>query len=399
MSTTTDYDVVIIGGGIHGAGIAQVFAVNRLRVLLLEHYTVASQTSSRSSKLIHGGLRYLESFQLRLVKECLREREILLRIAPELVHLVPFYIPVYDFSTRGSLTIGAGLTLYALLGGLGRHFRFRRYRRTDWTAPDGLRREGLRAVYRYFDAQTDDRQLTRAVLHSAVTHGADVEEHAEFLHAGVAGKSWRLYYRQAGREQSCRARLLVNATGPWVRQTALKIAPEAARPAAAVLPQVSLVQGAHIEVDRVTEQGIYYIESPRDRRAVFVMPWGARTLIGTTETELQAPVADPVPLAAEIDYLLHCYNHYFEPLTQTEIVNSFAGIRVLPKEKSSAFHRSRDTRLIADTHHGPGVVHVCGGKLTAYRHTAARVYRLAAPLLGAGAGSVDTSRLRLQPVE
>ncbi len=399
MTSGSDYDVVVIGGGIHGAGVTQVFAVNRFRVLLLERYTIASQTSSRSSKLIHGGLRYLETLQLRLVRECLREREILLRIAPELVRLVPFYIPVYDFSTRGRLTISTGLALYALLGGLGRHFRFQRCRRADWSTLDGLRTEGLRAVYRYYDAQTDDLRLTRAVLHSAVSHGAGFEEHAEFLHASVAGDKWRFRYRRAGQERECQARLLVNATGPWVRYTAQKITAGGAATGHPELPRLSLVQGTHIEVPRTTTKGIYYLESPQDRRAVFVMPWGARTLVGTTETELSAPLADPAPQATEIDYLLRCYNHYFEPVEPDAVVRSFAGIRVLPQEQGSAFRRSRDTRLIAALRQAPGVVHVCGGKLTAYRHTAVRVYRLCAPLLGADKDFVDTAQLPLQPAD
>ncbi len=200
------YDVIIIGGGIQGAGIAQVFAVNNYRVLLLEQYEVASQTSSRSSKLIHGGLRYLESFQFSLVRECLKEREILLRIAPDLVRLVPFHIPVYDHSTRSAAKIRAGLSLYALLGGLGQTVRFRSVARDSWDQLDGLQTRGLEKVFSYFDAQTDDRALTRAVCDSAVRHSAELQEHAAFLHGEVTAKGVSVVYSKDGHEKKSRCR-------------------------------------------------------------------------------------------------------------------------------------------------------------------------------------------------
>ncbi|MEZ6021532.1 MAG: FAD-dependent oxidoreductase [Planctomycetota bacterium] len=175
------WDVVVIGAGIQGVGAAQAMAAAGHSVRLLEREYPAAGTSSRSSKLIHGGLRYLETWQWSLVRSSLRERAILLRIAPHLVRLVPFHIPVYRGMRRGPLTIRAGLSLYALLGGLAKDARFSKLARADWSALDGLRTDGLKAVYRYFDGQTDDAALCRAVLASACELQAEFSLGAEVI--------------------------------------------------------------------------------------------------------------------------------------------------------------------------------------------------------------------------
>jgi len=162
-----DTDVLVIGAGVQGVGVAQAAAAAGYRVVQLERAQVAAGTSSRSSKLIHGGLRYLETFQLRLVRESLRERAILLRIAPHLVELVPFFVPVYHDTTRAAWKVRSGLSLYALLGGLGAEARFQTVPQAAWETLDGLRTDGLRAVFRYMDGQTDDVALCRAVAASA----------------------------------------------------------------------------------------------------------------------------------------------------------------------------------------------------------------------------------------
>src|SRR6185436_2703518 len=170
-----NYDLLIIGAGIHVVGVAQAAAAAGYSVLVLEKTALAAGTSSKSSKLIHGGLRYLETGQLRLVRESLREREILLRVAPELVHLVPFYIPVYRRTRRRPWQITVGLSLYAALGGFTSANRFARLARDEWAALDGLETRALQAVFRYHDAQTDDAALTRAVMRSAQSLGAELK--------------------------------------------------------------------------------------------------------------------------------------------------------------------------------------------------------------------------------
>jgi glycerol-3-phosphate dehydrogenase len=293
--TADEYDVVVIGGGIHGAGVAQAAAAAGHSVLLLERQGIASGTSSRSSKLIHGGLRYLESAQFGLVRESLREREILLRIAPGLVERVPFYIPVYATTRRPPWMIRSGLTLYALLGGLARGTGFESVPRARWDGLDGLDIRGLRTVFRYEDAHTDDAALTQAVMRSAQALGATLHCPADFLAAKRTGAGYRVRYLMGGNEHDCRARTLVNAAGPWVNGVLERIAP---RPSS--LP-VDLVQGAHIILEGATRHGVYYVEAPRDGRAVFVMPWKTHTLVGTTETPYEG---DPAAVHAQPEEIL-----------------------------------------------------------------------------------------------
>ncbi|MHB8535731.1 MAG: glycerol-3-phosphate dehydrogenase/oxidase [Sulfuricaulis sp.] len=388
--TVDDYDVVVIGGGIHGAGVAQAAAAAGHSVLLLEQQGIASGTSSRSSKLIHGGLRYLESAQFGLVRESLREREILLRIAPGLVERVPFYIPVYATTRRPPWMIRSGLSLYALLGGMVRGTGFESVPRARWDGLDELDTRGLRAVFRYEDAHTDDAALTQAVMRSAQALGTTLHCPADFLAAKRTGDGYRVQYLMGGNEHGCRARALVNAAGPWVNGVLDRVAP---RPSS--LP-VDLVQGAHIILDGATRHGVYYVEAPRDGRAVFVMPWKTHTLVGTTETPYKGDPAAVRAQAEEILYLQETLQHYF-PRRHETLLDSFAGVRVLLHAAGPVFHRSRETVLHPDDPGQVRLLTVYGGKLTAYRATAAKVMRLLRKSLPARAAVADTAQTRLTP--
>lgn len=373
------YDALVIGAGIHGAGVARALADRGHAVLVVEQHGVASGTSSRSSKLIHGGLRYLESGQFALVRECLRERAWLLRHFPDLVRLVPFHIPIYRHTRRRPAQIAVGLSLYALLTGFDRAARFRRIPRHQWGCLDGLDTHALDAVYQYWDAQTDDAALTRAVLAAAQARGADLWLPAELQRAEREGDVWRVQLRVAGGESVCRARVVVNAAGPWVNRVLERLSP---RPTALA---VDLVQGTHIVVRGEIRGGIYYVEAPQDGRAVFVMPWQGRTLIGTTENLYSGDPAAVRPLDQEKTYLLEVAARYFPRLAglgANDILASFAGLRVLPHSGGSAFSRPRDTLLHVDHPGRPHVVTIYGGKLTAQRATAERVARLLAGTLG-----------------
>jgi glycerol-3-phosphate dehydrogenase len=388
---TERYDVVVIGGGIHGVGVAQAAASDGYSVLVLEQTALAAGTSGRSSKLIHGGLRYLEGLHLTLVRESLRERALLLTLAPELVHLQSFHIPVYPETTRRPRLIRAGLTLYALLGGLHPANRFRALRRREWPDLDGLKTEGLQAVYRYYDARTDDAALTRAVMQSAVDLGAGLYIPAEFTAAEIAAGGCVVHYRVKGRAESCTAGVLVNAAGPWVNAVAQRIRPAPTRIA------VDLVQGTHLVLEGRLLQGAYYLEAPADRRAVFLLPWKDRMLLGTTETPYSGSPAAAIPLPAEETYLLETVRHYFphRPLT---VLDRYAGLRVLPASPRTMFTRSRETRLEMDNPRRPRVVSIYGGKLTGYRATAQRVMHLLQRTLPARTPVADTARLELKPV-
>lgn len=385
-----DYDVAVIGAGIHGAGVAQAAAAAGYRVLVLEQYSLpALGTSSRSSKLIHGGLRYLESGQFRLVWECLQERARLLKNAPHLVRLAPFLIPVYRETQRRPWKIAVGLSIYSLFSRLP----FSWVSRHRWKDLDGLRREGLQTVFSYYDAVTDDARLTRAVLASAVSLGAELRLSACFVGATLNAGGADLRFRTAEGHHRITSRVIVNTAGPWVNAVLSKITPSQS------LYPMELVQGTHIQLPgRVS--GIYYVEAPQDRRAVFVIPWRDTILVGTTETPYEGDPADVHPLAAEIDYLLGVYNYYFTcQRSRQKIQDAFAGLRVLPAGEEGAFFRSRETVLKENCVSRPRLVTLYGGKLTAYRATATKVMKKIARSLPPRQPMADTRNLPLPLVD
>jgi glycerol-3-phosphate dehydrogenase len=358
------YDVVVAGGGIHGAGVAQAAAAAGHSVMVLEQSALAAGSSSRSSKLIHGGLRYLESGQLRLVRESLHERALLLRLAPGLVRLQKFYIPIYDHSRRKSWQLRIGLSLYALLAGLDSAAHFGTVPRAEWASLDGLELEGLRQVYWYHDAQTDDALLTAAVMRSAQGLGAELALPARCTGATLGIDGAQVRYLQDGIEHQCSARVLVNAAGPWADALARSITP------AIEVPALELVQGTHLLLDGPPQRGVYYVESPRDGRAIFVMPFRGQLMVGTTEVRFHGDPATVAPGPHEVHYLLGVLRHYFprfRDAAASQLRGEFAGLRVLPAGGGHAFHRSRETLLVPDHPARPRVLSIYGGKLTTWR--------------------------------
>lgn len=390
MTAAPSYDVVIVGGGIHGVGVAQAAVAAGYSALVLERTALAAGTSSRSSKLIHGGLRYLESAQFSLVRESLREREILLRNAPHLVRRVPFYLPIYAHTRRRPWIVRAGLSLYSVLGGLSPPMRFTALKRTQWDSLDGLATLGLSAVFRYYDAQTDDALLTRAVMRSAQQLGAELRCPANFISALRSPDGFKVHYLEGEKEIVCHAKTLVNAAGPWANTALERVIPRTP------LLSVDLVQGAHIILAGEILRGLYYVEAPRDGRAVFVMPWQGNTLVGTTEKTFDGDPAFARAHPDEIAYLLETFQCYF-PQRDTALLNSFAGVRVLPAGIGASFQRSRETVLHPDAVRRPRLITIYGGKLTGYRATSARVMTLLKPALPARVPRADTASLRLTP--
>lgn len=365
--TAPDYELAIIGGGIHGVGIAEAAAARGWRCALFERTALAAGTSSRSSQLIHGGLRYLETGQFRLVRECLRERAHLLRTWPELVRLIPFHLPVYRHTRRRPWQLAAGLSAYAVLAGFSAGAGFSRLERNDWAGLDGLDTRQLQAVFRYCDGQTDDAALTRAVAAVAVAQGAEIHCPAELIHGAWRAGCWQLEFTGAAAPTSCTAGALINAAGPWVDAVLRRL-----HPAPASLP-IDLVQGSHLLLQDDAPAAAYYLEAP-DARGVFVLPQRGHTLVGTTETPFHGDdPATAAPTAGEIDYLLGVYSRYF-PQRPARLQSAYAGVRVLPRASGSAFTRSRETRLLlADA--PLRLLSIYGGKLTAYRATALCVLR------------------------
>jgi glycerol-3-phosphate dehydrogenase len=387
-SGTHHCDIFVIGGGIHGVGVAQAAAAAGYSTILIEQTALGAGTSSRSSKLIHGGLRYLEQFQWRLVSESIHERELLIRLAPGLVHRHPFHIPVYPETSRRPWVLRSGLSLYALLGGLREGTRFSSLPQSKWTQLDGLTTHQLQAVFCYYDAKTDDRLLTAAVMQSAQQLGAQLFCPAQFLQANIDTNGCTVQFSCGNELHTCQALTVVNAAGPWANQVL-----DRCRPAPAPFP-VDLVQGTHIEIAGQITMGSYYLEAPHDRRAVFVMPWYDRTLVGTTENVFEGDPGQVRPLGKEIGYLQEVYQHYF-PGRPLQLLDAWAGLRVLPQSGNKAFARSRETQLPVDQNNRPRIVSIFGGKLTGYRITAQKVLTRLAPTLPRRTIQATTHTLKL----
>ena len=388
MNSSSTYDVIVIGAGIQGAGVAQAAAANGWSTLVIEkHQKPACETSSKSSKLIHGGLRYLETAQVKLVYECLREQKFLLKAAPDIVEKKAFYIPVYQHSKRPRWKIAAGLFIYSMLKGdfLVRDLELSA--QLDAQQFKYLNRDQLVGICKYYDAQTNDRILTERVCESAKRHGADFEFGQTVKAIKYHNNQYSVYLNN---QSEVHAKSIVNAGGPWVNYIADLIEP--------VVPGIGVewVQGVHIVVDRPAFGCCFYLESPQDHRAVFVLPWQGKTMVGTTERYYTGRPDKQVPHPDDVTYLLNVFNRYFPALmaTQNDVLETFSGLRVLPKDMSSANERSRETSLLCSPGL-PGYVGVYGGKLTAYRANAEKVINLIYPVLPQRISLVDTSTIPL----
>lgn len=390
--SASQYDIVVIGGGIQGAGVAQAAAAAGHSVLLIERGAWGAGTSSKSSKLIHGGLRYLQSGALSLVRESLRERATLLRIAPHLVHSAEFHIPVYRESRYRSWQLYLGLTLYWALAGFGGGSTFATLPIPLGTDFPGLRRSGLQALFRYCDARTDDRRLTEAVVASAAGLGATLACPATMQRADRVNAGWELEITKGGERLLVDAGILINCAGPWVDSVAATVHPAPPRPA------FDLVQGAHLVLSSPIADRCYYLESPGDGRAVFFLPWQGKSLLGTTETLFHGNPDEAQATPAEEAYLLAVLRHYF-PAAAPVVTERMAGLRVLPQGATTVFKRSREVVLITDSPRRPRYIAVYGGKLTGYRATAAKVLRLAATALPRRRMRADTARLVLPDLD
>ena len=372
------FDLLIVGGGINGVGIARDAAGRGLKVLLCEKGDLAGATSSASSKMIHGGLRYLEYGAFRLVREALAEREVLLRTAPHLVRPMRFVLPNGPDS-RSRWIVRLGLFLYDRLGGArtlpGSSSVDLRY--GAFAAP---LRDWVTSGFVYSDCVVDDARLTVASARDAARHGAEILTHAAFLRARREGGAWRATL--AGENTAKRevtARVLVNAGGPWaaeVRALAGLTGPARLR----------LDKGSHIVVRRLYEGDHAYLLQNDDRRVVFAIPFERDyTLVGTTESQAASPEAEPVT-DAEIAYLCRAVGRWFKRApAPAEIIRSFSGVRPLYDDGSGdPSETSRDYVFELDDS-GPPCLSVFGGKITTYRRLAeAALGRLAPHLPGMG---------------
>ena len=363
------FDLLIVGGGINGAAIARDAAGRGLDVLLVERDDLAAHTSSASSKLIHGGLRYLEQYEFRLVRESLHERSILLATAPHIVRPLRFVLP-HPPGGRPWLLVRAGLLLYDLLAGRGGLPWSRGIKRGDPVrAP--LRDRTVR-VAAYWDAWVDDARLVLLNALDAHERGAEIATRTAFLSARREGGAWTAEL-SGGRRVTARA--IVNAAGPWVAEVLNRRLGERSE------SRVRLIRGSHIAVPRLYEGDHAYILQQDDGRIVFVLPYGALTLIGTTDCPAEGPENAPVT-PGEIDYLCRAANAYLRQQVEPPDVRwSYAGIRALYDDgEAAAKDVTRDYRLELDDAPGPKLLSVFGGKLTTARALALE----ALDLLGVG---------------
>ena len=361
----TGYDILIIGGGIYGCGIAQAVSACGYKTVLIEQNTIASGTSSQSTKLIHGGLRYLEQFNFKLVYEALNERELLLKNAPDLVAREWFYIPVYKHSKRPPLIIWCGLFLYYILS-RGRS-KFKWVNKETWAEmqPE-FNLDNLKAVLAYEDAATDDAALTRAVAKSAQTMGCSIIEEVSLVSAKYEQGCW---YVKLSNGEALTSKLLINASGAWVNQVSRWITPQPPT------VDVQLVQGSHLMLNRPCSAYIY--TESLDGRVMFFRPWKGKTLAGTTETSFVGNPSDIVATQKEVQDILASYNHYFpsSPCQESDIEHVYCGLRVLPVAKGEAFETKRETIILEGGKECQGYIAVYGGKLTTYRREADRVLK------------------------
>ncbi|HZJ11997.1 MAG TPA: glycerol-3-phosphate dehydrogenase [Methyloceanibacter sp.] len=372
---TDSVDLLVIGGGIHGAAVARDAAGRGLRVMLVERGDYASATSSASSKLIHGGLRYLERGAFGLVRESLAERAGLLKTAPHLVAPLRFLLPIYSWQKRQALTLRAGLALYDVLSfGVGLPASGR-LDDDDISQLPRLRQDDLSSVLHYCDCITDDARLTLAVLLDARARGADIRNRRAVTTIVPLANGYGVELDERGRKRRVDARFIVNASGPWVASVdAMTEAAPPARP-------LRLVRGSHIVLKMpAPAQTDAYTLQDQDERVVFVIPWleGRFLIVGTTDVSHQGDPGQARCSAEEQTYLLAAYNRYFAhprgPANEADVVFSWSGVRALEGDAVTRPSRiSRRPTLSSVANGTGGFVTIYGGKLTTHRALAEEV--------------------------
>ncbi|HET7215319.1 MAG TPA: glycerol-3-phosphate dehydrogenase [Terriglobia bacterium] len=374
----TRFDLVVIGGGINGASTAREAALRGMKVALLDAHDFAGATSSRSSKLIHGGLRYLDQFEFRLVHEARRERRLLRRLAPHLAWPVPFLFPIYRGDPFSPLKVRLGLSIYDLMGNLGSADRHQTLgkdemlRRVPLLKPDGLRSGAI-----YHDSLTDDARLTVENIVDAAANGAIIANYAEIhsfeldtqkSNGGPNVSSAEVEDCLTGRRFEISSRFWVNATGPWVDYV------RALLPGYNGSKTVRLTKGTHIVIPPVAGDFAMFAAIRPGKRIFVMMPWHQHGLLGTTDTDYDADPARVQPDAEDVEYLLRAVNRVLsKPLEVSDVIGAFAGLRALAIQPgASPSENTREYRLHRDIW-AQNLITVCGGKLTTSRSLAEKL--------------------------
>jgi len=352
------YDLFIIGGGINGAGVARDAAGRGLKVLLIDKGNIASATSSWSTKLIHGGLRYLENYEFKLVKDSLKEREVIFKIAKDIVRPIPFVIP-HSKEIRPAWLIKFGLLIYDYLGGKT-SFPKSSMINIQSTYPEILNNNFSKG-FQYYDLQVDDKILTELNIKNAKSNGANIMENTNINIVERYEDKWKIVLDNG---EEVISKIIINATGPWINEVNKNILNNN------LFKQIRLVKGSHIILKKLYDYDVAFTLQNKDKRIVFVIPYKNKyTLIGTTEIEVKNP-DNPIIEKNEIKYLIDCVNLYFKnKIDEKMIVSTYSGIRPLIEDfKSNISNISRDYMFDIDCDKDMAcLVNIYGGKLTTYR--------------------------------
>ncbi len=394
--TEETFDLLIIGGGITGAGAFRDAAHRGLKVALVEMVDFASGTSSRSSKLVHGGLRYLEHYEFSLVFEAVSERRVLQNIAPHIVNPLAFLFPVYDTSRVSMNTLRAGMWVYdalALFRAPKTHTTLSK--RSLRKKEPALGQDGLKGAPLYYDCATDDTRLTMETLLDGLQRGGVAANYTR-VDGLVKNDDGRIIGASIcdeidGRRSEVRAKAVVNATGPWTDRTRAY--------ATGAAPLLRPTKGVHVVVQssRLPVSHAVVCTHPEDKRVLFAIPWGEQTYIGTTDTDHEGDPAAIRATGEDVDYLLGCANHYFPEvdLTRDDVIATWAGLRPLISQEGSTASVSREHEIVVDP---AGLITIAGGKLTTYRKMGAEVVQSALNLMALfgqvpdGVGDAQTGR-------
>ncbi len=359
----TDYDVIVIGGGINGAGIARELAMRSLSTLLVEKNDFGSGTSSQSSKLAHGGLRYLEKGELKLVYESCHERERLLKNAPHIVKPLPFIIPVYKDSRFTRLTLKLGLFIYDLLSGFKTTKSHKMLSKHDiQQAIPALKSEGLLGGALYVDAQMDDCRMVIETILQAEHYSAKCKNYTEVIAVKkdsdkMCSVTLKDFFTK--KETTVTAKRVINSAGPWSDTINTMVNPNSA-------PQLRLSKGVHIITKSLSKKTAVLLTTQHDGRVYFVIPWDGYSLIGTTDTDFDENPNYTSANEEDIQYLLNATQHFFpeSQLNRSDVITSFAGLRPLIHSTSKdASSVSREHKIVKD---GP-FISLFGGKFTTFR--------------------------------
>ena len=356
------FDLFIIGGGINGAGLARDAAGRGLSVCLADKGEIGGATSSWSTKLIHGGLRYLENYEFKLVRESLKERETIYKIARPISKPIPFIIPYVD-KIRPAWLIKMGLFLYDNLGG---KTIIPKSNTLDISKklPNILKKK-YKTGFQYFDVQIDDKKLTKLNIKSAKKYKAKVLEYNKVKKAEIDGNEWVIHLQKGDRIKS---KILINASGPWINETLKKNIKIKSK------NKIRLVKGSHIITKKLYDKDIAFTFQNTDKRIIFVIPYKKKfSLIGTTEVEVKSPENKGIS-KKEIQYLIHSVNNYLEKQISTkDIVDSYSGIRPLIEDFNQASQVTRDYIFDLNIIKKLPLLSIYGGKLTSYRKLAENV--------------------------